>query len=65
MKIPLMFIDKETTALYLAFCTSFRYLYIGFIDLFTCIVLVIIFIPLAILKLLTWIVMILFKKFKN
>lgn len=50
MKIPMIFINKESVMLYFAFCDALRHLYIGFKDLFLCIILSIICIPLTILE---------------
>lgn len=49
MKIPTIFCNRETVALIFAFQASFRHLYLGFKDLFICIFLAIILIPLTLL----------------
>lgn len=50
MKIPMIFCNRETVALIFAFQAAFRHLYLGFKDLFICIFLAIILIPLTLLE---------------
>jgi hypothetical protein len=49
MKIPLIFLNRETVALYFALSAAFRHLYLGFKGLFACIILSIFLIPLTLL----------------
>jgi len=54
MKLLQVFINRESVALYIAFCDSLKHLYIGAKNLIFCIMLLIIYIPIFILELLTW-----------
>ena len=49
MKIPMIFCNRETVELLLAFESAFRHLRLGFKDLFICTVLAVILIPLTLL----------------
>ena len=49
MKIPLMLISKESVMLYFAYCRAFKHLGKGFKELFSCIIVTIVFIPLFII----------------
>lgn len=53
MKIPTIFVNRETVQIYLAFCSAFKRLYTGFKDLLICVILAMILIPLTILDLLS------------
>jgi len=41
MKIPIVFINRETAEIYLEFCNAFKHLSIGFKELFICTIFVI------------------------
>ena len=49
MKIPMIFCNRETVEIYLGFCSAFRHLYIGFRELFICVIFAVILIPLTLL----------------
>ena len=49
MKIPMIFCNRETVTLLLAFKSAFKHLRLGFKDLFMCIVLTVILVPLTLL----------------
>jgi len=65
MKLLQVFINRESIALYLAFCDSLRHLNIGIVNLILCIMLLIIYIPMFILELLTWFIIKPLKEFKK
>jgi len=53
MKIPMIFVNRDTVELYLGFHSAFRHLYIGFKELFICIVFAIPCIFLTILEIIS------------
>ena len=65
MKLSQVFINRESMALYLAFCNTLHHLFTSLRDLSICIVLLIIFIPLVILELLMWFIISPLKTFKK